>query len=292
MILQVIMNGVLAGLTWGLLAVGFTLIYRVVRFFHVAYAATYLIGAYVGVWLIQEHTAGVGLAGVAAMAVAAIAGCIMELVVYLPLRKRRSSPLVFLMASLALVVIVQNIVGLLFGSEIQVVGIWESQDSIQIAGASITQWQAISAFVSILLSIFAWFVVRHTSFGREMRAVAADEALADIVGIRSNRIILITIGLGSALAGIAGFLAACDTAIAPSNGLGVLLIGVTAAIIGGIGSVRGAMLGGLLVGFAQHLGVWKLPAQWQDTIVFLILIIFLLVKPEGLFGSPLRTAKL
>lgn len=292
MIPQILVNGLLAGLTWGLLAVGFTLIYRVVRFFHVAYAATYLIGAYAGVWLIQQQTAGVALAGVAAMAFAAIAGCIMELAVYLPLRKRRSSPLVFLMASLALVVIIQNIVGLLFGSEIQVAGIWESQDSIRMAGASVTRWQGISALVSIFLSGCAWFVVRHTSFGREMRAVATDAALADIVGIRCNRVILVTIGLGSALAGMAGFLAACDTAIAPSKGLGVLLIGVTAAIIGGIGSVRGAMLGGLLVGVAQHLGVWKLPAQWQDAIVFVILIVFLFIKPHGFLGSPMRTAKI
>lgn len=292
MIRQVILNGVLAGLIWGLLAVGFTLIFRVVRFFHVAYAATYLLGAYTGVWLIQHQIAGAVLAGVAAMAAAAAAGCATELTIYRPLRRLRSSPLVLLMASLAIVVIVQNLVALLFGSEIQVANIRATQLSISVAGARITFWQIVSAVIAVLLSSCVWLAAHYTEYGKQMRAVACDIGLADALGIPTNRTILITIAFGSALAGMAGFLVGCDTAITPFMGFSVLLIGVTAAIIGGIGSIRGAMLGGLFVGVAQHLGVWKLPAQWQDGIVFLILIVFLCIRPEGVFGNPLPRAKL
>lgn len=290
MIHQVLINGILAGLTWGLLAVGFTLIYRVVRFFHVAYATTYLVGAYAGVWVIQQWIVDVVLAALIATGVAALVGCVIELAIYKPLRRRGSSDLVLLLASLAVVAVGQNVIALLFGSEIQVANLGELQRTIRVAGMSMTIWQATTAILSIVLSASVWFVVNSTVFGRELRAVAADRTLATAIGVRVDYTILFTIACGSALAGITGFLVACDTAVTPFSGFAVLLTTVTAAIIGGIGSIRGAMLGGLFVGIAQHLGAWMLTPQWQDAIVFLILIAFLLVKPEGFLGKSSKTA--
>lgn len=290
MILQVIVNGILAGLTWGLLAVGFTLIYRVVRFFHVAYVTTYMFGAYAGVWLIQQPIVGVVFAALIATCVAVLIGCVIELAIYRPLRRREASNLVLLLASLAVVVVGQNLIALLFGSEIQVVNLGELQHTIRVAGMSMTIWQVITAILSVVLSATVWFIVSSTAFGKALRAVAADRTLATAIGVRGDYTIFLTVACGSALAGIAGFLVACDTAITPSKGFAVLLTAVTAAIIGGIGSIRGAMLGGLLVGVAQHLGVWKLPAQWQDAIVFLILLFALVFMPQGLFGTPLKKA--
>ena len=123
-----------------------------------------------------------------------------------------------------------------------------------------------------------------------MRAVTTDPELADAVGISRDNTLLLAICIGSTLAGGTGFLIGYDTALTPAGSFGVLLIAVTAVIVGGIGSIPGAMLGGLLVGVAQHVGVWKLPVQWQDAIVFVILILFLLLRPQGFLGKPLRRA--
>lgn len=288
MIVQVIVNGILAGLTWGLLAVGFTLIYRVVRFFHVAYAITYLAGAYAGVWLIQHQMTGVPLAMLLAAGSAMLVGCLIELAIYRPLRRRESSNLVLFLASLAVVAVGQNAIALLFGSDIQVAPLGELQRTVHVAGASLTIWQAVCASLSILLSAGTWLLASSTNYGCQLRAVASDGILARSIGIRTDRIILFTIAYGSALAGMAGFWVAYDTAITPSNGFAVLLTTVTAAIVGGMGSVRGSMLGGIFIGLVQHFGAWVLPAQWQDATVFLTLILFLCLRPEGFLGKPLK----
>ena len=123
-----------------------------------------------------------------------------------------------------------------------------------------------------------------------MRAVADDLELARVSGIDSDRIILWTFAISSALAGIAGILVAFDTDMTPTMGLNVLLMGVVAVIIGGSGSIPGVALGALFLGLAQHLGVWGISSQWQDAIAFIILLAFLLVRPEGVLGKRVTKA--
>jgi len=121
-----------------------------------------------------------------------------------------------------------------------------------------------------------------------IRAIADDQALAEAMGVPIERSILLAFGIGSAIAGVAAVLVAYDTSFSPTMGFHALLFGVVAAIVGGIGSISGALLGGLLIGFAENFGVWRLPTQWQDTIVFVILVLFLVLRPEGFMGLPLR----
>jgi len=291
MIEQILTNGLIAGLLLGLVAIGFSIVYSAARFFHVAHAAMYLAGAYTGIWL-SNNTKTPGFVAVLGAIVAAVTlGLLIELSVYRPLRKVGASSLVLFLSSLTVLLIVQNAIGLIVGSEIQTVQSRIGQDTLQILGSTITSWQAISSGVTVLLFLIIWLLLRFTLTGKKMRAVSSDPDLAEVVGISRDNVLLIVIVLGSSLAGIAGFLVGYDTAVTPSSGLGVLLIAVTAAIVGGIGSIPGAMFGGLLVGVAQHIGVWRLPAQWQDAIVFGILILFLILRPQGFFGRPIwRTA--
>ena len=128
--------------------------------------------------------------------------------------------------------------------------------------------------------------------GKAMRAVANDPELANISGIDSNRVILLTFAIGSALAGIAGILVALDVDMTPTMGMNALMMGVVAVIIGGVGSIPGVALGALLRGTAQHLGVWEISSKWQDAIAFIILFIFLLLKPEGFLGKKARKEKI
>ena len=288
MISQVIINGITAGLLWGLVAIGFSLIYSTARFLHAAHAATFLIGAYTGIWAVK-HSGGYFLAGalMAPLAAAAI-GSLIEIGIYRPMLRVGSSPLILFLASLALVIIIQNVISLIWGSEIQVVREGIERESLYLLGGRITFWQIISSVTRLLIFIIVWLAIKLTRVGKMLRAVASDPELAQTVGIERDTMLLTSMCLGSALAGISGFLFSYETALTPSGSFRVLLIGATAAIAGGVGSVPGAMLGGLLIGVAQHVGVWNLPTQWQDGIVFLILILFLLSRPQGFFGLPMR----
>jgi branched-chain amino acid transport system permease protein len=285
---QILINGLVAGLLWGLLAIGFSIVYGTARFFHVAHAGVYLVGAYTGICLANALGAPGLLVAIASMIAAVGMGLLIELGIYKPLRKAGSSSLGLFLSSLATLLIVQNSIAVIFGSEIKVVGGRMSHKSFRLLDATITSWQVLSCSVTLFLFVMTWLLLRYTITGKKMRAVANDPDLAEIVGINRNGTLLIAMCFGSALAGIAGFLMGYDTAVTPTIGFGVLLIAITAVVVGGIGSVAGAMLGGLMVGFAQNIGIWKLPAQWQDLIVFVILIIFLLLRPQGFLGKALR----
>jgi branched-chain amino acid transport system permease protein len=124
--------------------------------------------------------------------------------------------------------------------------------------------------------------------GKAMRAVASDSGLSKLSGIKSDRIILISFAIGSALAGIAGILVALDVDMTPTMGMNMLLMGVVAMIIGGAGSIWGIVLGSLLLATAQNLAVWYISSQWMDAVAFAILLLFLLFKPEGFAGKKSR----
>jgi branched-subunit amino acid ABC-type transport system permease component len=134
--------------------------------------------------------------------------------------------------------------------------------------------------------------VKYTKIGTAMRAVACDPGLALVSGIDSNRVVLFTFAVGSLLAAAAGILISFDIDMTPTMGLNALMMGVVAVIIGGVGNVAGAALGGLLLAFAQNFGVWKISSVWQDPIAFLILLFFLLIRPRGFFGKKIRRVEI
>ena len=153
------------------------------------------------------------------------------------------------------------------------------------------QWQAKGGrpFALFLLAMAMWAGLRLTAIGRMIRAVASDPELATVVGLPSDRAMLIAVAAGSAVAGLAGVLVGYEQNLSPMMGFSGLLVGIVAAIIGGAGSVGGTLLGGFLVGLAMHLGVWNLPTQWQQAIVFIVLIAFLLARPQGILGKRVKT---
>jgi len=285
---QVLMNGILAGLTWGLVALGFTVVYSTARFLHAAYAATFLVCAYVGVSLSRVTGVPLVVCALGAVAAGAILGVAVEILVYRPLRRRGSPSLILFLASLAILIIVENTVALLFGSEIQVPPGRGDQKSLRLLAAQLTFVQAGTGIAALALFLFTWAFTRLSSVGKRMRAVACDPELASAVGIDERSTLTIAMLVGSALSGASGFLLVYDTSATPTMGFTVLLVGVTAAIAGGVGSIPGAMLGGLLVGIGQHVGAWFLAPEWQDAVVMVILLLFLLLRPQGFFGKPLR----
>ncbi len=162
----------------------------------------------------------------------------------------------------------------------------------QILGAAITDIQILIIVFSFLLFVGLWVYFRKSRSGKSMRAVADDPIASSVVGINPETIILYSFGIGSFLAGMAGILLSLETNMEPTMGMNAILKGITASIIGGFGSIPGTMLGGLSLGLAENLGIWKIQAGWKDCISFVILIIFLLFRPYGILGSKVEKDKL
>ena len=288
MINQFLVNGIIAGSVYALVAVGFAIIYRTVRFFHFAHGVVFTAGAYFAylfkIWLewplIIAIPASIGLCGVM--------GVLIEVSVYRPLRHKGSSALILLIASLGIYIVFQNLISMVFGDDTKTIRSGVVKEGIKLLGARITPIQITIIIVSLLLVISCFLFLKYTKAGRSVRAVANNLELAQMTGINRDGVIFWAIAVGSVLAGIAGILVALDVDMTPTMGMNALLMGVAAVIIGGVDSLPGVAFGALLLGMAQNLGVWKISSQWQDAIAFFILLIFLLFRPQGFLGKRVK----
>jgi len=284
MLLQLLLNGIIAGAAYALVAVSFGIIYSTARFFHFAHGAVYVAAPYCAYVFIVWAGMSPLFALPVAMVIAASLGAALEFVVYRPLRRRGASPLILLLASLGLLIFLQNLISLAFGDQARTLRQGDVVEGIRLLGARVTPVQTVIVLCSVLSCALVWVFLHHTQMGRIVRAVGNDSELARMVGMDSDRALLVTFFVGSGLAGMAGILVSYDTDMRPTMGLQALLIAVVAVIIGGTGSVEGSFLGALLIGLVQNLVVWKISTQWQDAITFLLLLLFLLLRPQGLLG--------
>ena len=291
MLPQLTANALIAAGAYCLVAVGFGLIFATTRFFHFAHGAVYAWGAYLAFLFVKVLGLPLPVGAALAVVLCAGLGAAFELVLYRPLRARGASPLVLLLASLGAYVVLQNLISLFFGDQTQTLRSGVVRVGLPILGARVTPIQLVIIGAAVLLTAAVWLLLKRTRLGLEMRAVANDPALALVSGVRSSRVILATFVLGSALAGLAGILVALDVDMTPTMGMNALMMGVVAVIVGGTGSVPGAALGALLLAFAQHFGVWHISSKWQDAIAFVVLLLFLLFRPEGFLGRKVRKAE-
>ncbi|MEM9488893.1 MAG: branched-chain amino acid ABC transporter permease [Myxococcota bacterium] len=285
--MQLVLNGLAAGFAYGLIAVGFSVIYAGCRFFHVAHAGVYAAGAYAAYASIELLGASLVVALVAGVVAAAGVGALMELLVYKPLRDRGASALVLLVASLGLFVLVQNGLSLGFGDDVKVLRTGSVDEGLALLGGRLTVGQVLVIAAGAAVYTLVWSVLRFTRTGRTYRAVMSDRELAAVHGVPVDRVLLIVMVAGSALAGLAGILVGYDLDLRPRMGFQALLMGIVATVVGGLGSIAGAMLGGLVVGMAQHVSAWFLPTQWQYAVTLSVLFLVLMVRREGLLGRSL-----
>lgn len=215
---------------------------------------------------------------------AAALGLCIDRFVYYPLRQQNASNLVYLIASFGIFIFLQNFIQLLYGAQILTLRTGPIREGYTVLSAVITPIQISIITVSVIIMAFLWLFIQRTKLGKAMRAVSDDPMAASVVGIYPEKTILLAFGIGSALAGVGGILISFETNIEPTMGFSAILKGIIASIIGGIGSIPGAMFGGLFLGIVENLGIWKIQAGWKDTIAFAILIIFLLLRPGGIFG--------
>jgi branched-chain amino acid transport system permease protein len=269
---------------------GFTIIYRTVRFFHFAHGVVYAAGAYLAYSILRIAFSQSNSSVVLMFAVlggiigAGIIGILIDRMVYKPLRKKKAPNLVFLLASFGVFIFIQNLIQLIFRAQILTLRSGQVKEGHHILGAVITDIQIMILAISVILCLALWLFVKRTKLGKAMRAVADDPLAASIVGINPETIVLAAFAIGSMLAGVAGILVSYETNIEPTMGMNAILKGIIASIIGGIGSIPGAVFGGLFLGLAENLGIWKISAGWKDCIAFVILIVFLLLRPSGIMG--------
>ena len=291
MIAQLILNIGISASHIVLVAAGFSLIYQATRCFHFAHAAVYSTGAYVAYAVVNHWGApnwfGLGIG----MVSGGLLGGIIELAVYRPLRKVGATSIMLMLASLGLLIVIQNIISVLFGDETRAVS---ASSTVLLAfhlmGVRITMVQMILVATAITTMVLFGILRSTTQLGLIEQAVADDEALSRTVGIDVDNSILMSLVIGSATAAVAGILWGYNTAIQPQMGFTALLVGVVAALIGGIGSITGMIIASLLIASIQQVVIWNVPSHWQDVPVFVVLVLFLLVRPQGVLGKSLTKA--
>ena len=288
--MQLLINSTIAFSEYCIIAISFLIVFQVNKFINFSFAIVFTSGAYFTFLFSQLFGLPLYTSIPLAILCTCLLGCLIELIIYKHLRKRKSSLLILLLASLGIYIVLQNVISMFFGDDTKSIRTWQVVEGINVFGARITPVQIIIIGTSILLVLLTGLYLRHSKTGRAMRAVSNDPDLANISGINSNKVILTSFAIGSALVGIAGILVSLDVDMTPTMGMNALMMGVVAMIVGGVGSIWGIVLGSLLLALAQNLGVWYISSQWQDAIAFAILLIFLLFKPEGFFGKKLKKA--
>ena len=293
MFLQQLINGLSLGSIYALIALGYTMVYGIVKLINFAHGDVMMMGAYAGYFVLcamGANVAGMACAFLAAMVFCALLSLVIERFAYRPLRN--APRLNSLITAIAVELILQNVMRVL-----PFVGPNPRQyptmplRNFSLGAVSISNLQLIVIISSVILMIVLNIIVNYTKTGKAMRAVSFDMGAASLMGISVNKTIAITFVIGSVLAGAGGVLyATAYPQIDPTMGYMPGLKAFVAAVLGGIGSIPGAMVGGVLLGVAETMTKGFISSQYADAISFSILIVILLVKPTGIFGKK-RTVK-
>ena len=288
--MQVLANGFSAGAIYSLVALGFAIKFIPSRFFDFSYAATLLLAAVMTYWSYEYMhfpiVASVSIGGITGMAFSLGA----ELLVFTPLRKRHSTDLVLIIASLGVLIVMTNSIALALGDSHRTIS--GCFGTISLGTVNLGLVQVSTIFIALGTCACCWISLVKSAWGIRTRAVANNPDLASSVGIRVGRIIYEASAIGGAVGGLGAALFTLDMGLSPSLGFQLLLPGIVAAVIGGSGTIVGAIVGGFLVGIVQHLSGWVISSGWQDGMFFVILIFFLMFRPSGLFGKPASAARI
>ena len=282
--LQQVINGLALGSVYALLALGYTMVYGIIQLINFAHGEIYMIGAFAGFYSASTLKLPLLPTLLVAMAVSALAGIIIEKVAYKPLRN--SPRIALLITAIGISLFLQNTMRLLVGSNPKPFPDLINAGSINIGPIQIEVKTILMLAVSALLVILLQFIVYKTKDGKAMRASSQDMEAASLLGINVDNTISLTFTIGSVLAGIAGVLVAISyPSITPYMGAMPGLKAFVAAVLGGIGSIPGALVGGIAIGLLETFSKAYISTNFSDAIVFAILIVILLIKPSGLLGK-------
>lgn len=286
-LLQQIINGLSLGSIYALIALGYTMVYGIIKLINFAHGDIYMIGAFIGLYCGTNLGLPLIPTLIISMIGSGLCGVIIEKVAYKPLRN--SPKITLLITAIGISLLLENGMRLIVGSAPKAFPKLLHTEVIKLGSLSLETSKLLMLGVSVLLVILLQFIVFKTKVGKAMRAASYDIEAASLMGINVNNTISITFAIGSALAGAAGVLVSLAfTVVEPYMGMIPGLKAFIAAVLGGIGSIPGALIGGLLIGLTETLTKGYISTILSDAIVFTILIIILLVKPSGLLGSKIN----
>lgn len=303
-------NGLTVGAIYALVAIGYTLVYGVLRLINFAHSEVFLVGLFAQYFVLQAlgfapagdaYDEGVGLtigylllAMVVSMLASGGIAVAVERIAYRPLRKKGAPPLVFLITAIGASFVIQQIFFVWRGAiPERPIRLVSGKTQFVLGGANVTNLQLVIIGASVVLMIIADYFVNRTKLGRGIRAVSQDATTARLMGVNPERVIMTTFFFGGVLAGAAALLYSLyvPQTMVYNAGFILGLKAFAAAVLGGIGNLRGALLGGLVLGIAENYGQVIFGAQWRHAIAFVLLILVLMFRPTGILGESLGKAR-
>lgn len=284
---QQIINGLALGSIYALVALGYTMVYGVLKLINFAHGEIFMIGTYLGMWSITVLKLPLAGALVVSMILTALIGMLVERIAYRPVRQ--SSRITALISAIGVSILLQNIVLKLTDSKVYAFPKAFNNRVFQWAGLRISLMQLFIMLLAVSLMLLLQLLIHKTKIGRAMRAVAVDQEAAALMGINVNRVISLTFAIGSALAATAGIMVGLYyISVDPFMGVAPGLKAFVAAVFGGIGIIPGAMIGGVIIGLIEALVSGFGSSLYKDAVVYLLMILVLLIKPSGLLGKSVK----
>lgn len=287
MVWEQLINGITLGSIYAVVALGYTLVFGVLGIINMAHGSIFMFGAFMGVVATSSLGLPLPVAFLVAIVAAGILGYLLELLALRPLRgKKGVSHLAPLISTIGVSIFLENLAHHLFGAGNKPFRTSFSEVNFQVGGITIYAVQLVIFAIAVLLMIALSIWLSKTKAGRALRASAEDLDAASLLGVNTKKMITMTVIIASVMGGIAGILVGMAfNSVTPQMGLSMGLKGLAIIILGGMGNVRGAMAGGLILGLSETLVVMFGESGYRDAIAFVAIIIILLVRPQGLFGS-------
>ena len=285
--IQTLISGLSLGSIYALIALGYTMVYGIAKMLNFAHGDIIMIGAYAGIIAVGQMNLPPLAAVLISILLCALLGVLIEFLAYKPLRQ--APPLSVLITAIGVSYFLQNLALILFGSQQKAYPTLAVMSHYTIGGVTVDGISILTLLVTAVIMVVLTFFINKTRLGKAMRAVSEDKAAASLMGISVNGTITLTFAIGSALAAVASiFYGMSYVYIKPTTGAMPGIKAFTAAVFGGIGSVPGAMLGGILLGVIEQLSKTYISTLWSDAIVFGVLVLVLVVKPTGLLGKTMN----
>lgn len=288
--MQIIINGILQGILIGAIGVAFALVYRTTKVFHVALGGLYSSSPYIFISLLVWQLP-IWLALASVVVIISGIGCLVERIIHRPLMKKGAPPEVNLIASLGVYLVLVQVIAMVWGNESQILQ-HHASHVWHIGSVTVAQVQLIGPLLVLLAVGAIYFWLRLTNKGLELRAMADNPRLLAMLGRNVNMLKGIAFGISACLASLASIATAWDVGFDPHSGLEMILLGMVAMIIGGKGLIWAPMVGGLLLGVLRAEVVWFGSARWEEAATFILLAVFLFIRPQGLFSSKARLESL
>lgn len=281
---QLLVNGIVNGSHYALLALSFGLIFATTRILHFAYGPVFAVSAYCA-WYVCGPLGLPIIAGLlAAMAGGVLVGVACYLIVYRPLELRNAPHLVPMIASLGLFILIENMIGVVFGSGSRALRNID-YDIFLVGPVFFTSIHVLQVVSLIVIGGGLVVFLRRTRYGKAILAMTDNADMARVIGIDTFRISLLVFAIGSAMAAPSAMLILIKDGANAHMGFAAVFMAFIAVFIGGIGSLKGAALGGFVLGLVESLGLWRIPTEWQASIGFVVLFLVIMLRPQGLLGA-------